>query len=127
MDLFNTVMNAAGVPLPTDRTMDGVNLLDSEELKQTAERPLFWKTDYNHIVQYKEWKLMMNGKDGKVWLYNLAEDREENHNLAGEKPEIVKQLKDMFDNWNRKMPPPAWPRVMDYYYDEDGEGYWFAT
>jgi len=127
MDLFNTIMAGAKLPLPSDRTMDGLNLLNPAAVEQAFNRPLFWRSDYNHIVQYKEWKLMMNEKDGKVWLYNLAADREENHNLADEKPEIVTELKALFDDWNREMQSPAWPRVMDYYYDEEGEGYWFAT
>ncbi len=48
-------------------------------------------------------------------------------NLAEEEPEIVEQLKSMFLDWNDGMAEPAWPRVMDYLYDEKGEGYWFAT
>ena len=127
MDLFNTIMASAGIPLPDDRRMDGINLLDDSAMDKTVNRPLFWRSDYNHIVQYREWKLMMNGKDGKIWLYNIAGDREENNNLADEKPEIVEQLESMFEEWNMEMQEPAWPRVMDYLYDEDGEGYWFAT
>lgn len=107
--------------------IDGINLLDDSAMDKTVNRPLFWRSDYNHIVQYREWKLMMNGKDGKIWLYNIAGDREENNNLADEKPEIVEQLESMFEEWNMEMQEPAWPRVMDYLYDEDGEGYWFAT
>jgi len=127
MDLFNTIMASAGIPLPEDRMMDGINLLDDSAMDKTVNRPLFWRSDYNHIVQYRQWKLMMNGKDGKIWLYNIAEDREENNNLADVKPEIVEKLKSMFEEWNIEMQKPAWPRVMDYLYDEDGEGYWFAT
>jgi hypothetical protein len=70
---------------------------------------------------------MMNGKDGKIWLYDLSEDREENHNLAESRPEIVEELRSLFLEWNQDMAPASWPRVMDYYYDENEEGYWFAT
>ena len=127
MDLFSTIMASAGIPLPGDRKMDGINLLDDSAMDKTVNRPLFWRSDYNHIIQYDGWKLMMNGKDDKIWLYNIDEDREENHSLAEENPEIVEQLKSMFEEWNMEIQNPAWPRVMDYYYDEDGEGYWFAT
>ena len=127
MDLFSTLMASADIPLPEDRVIDGINLLDSAEMDQFSGRPLFWRTGYNHIIQYGEWKLMMNGKDGKIWLYNIEKDREENHNVADENPDIVNRLRNMFNSWNEQMQDPAWPRVMDYYYDEDGEGYWFAT
>ena len=126
-DLFVTLMDAAGVPLPGDRAIDGVDLLDANAMEAASDRPLFWRADYNHIVLWKGWKLIENGKDGSVRLYNLTDDREENHNLAEERPDMVEMLHDTFERWNAQMKPPAWPRVMDYYYDEDGEGYWFAT
>ncbi|MCK5737253.1 MAG: sulfatase-like hydrolase/transferase, partial [Spirochaetaceae bacterium] len=77
MDLFNTIMSSADIPLPADRVMDGIDLLDSVQVNNSDIRPLFWRSDYNHIVQYGKWKLMMNDKDGKTWLYNIVEDREE--------------------------------------------------
>ena len=40
---------------------------------------------------------------------------------------ITERLQAMIDAWESEMAPPSWPRVMDYLYDEDGEGYWFAT
>ena len=126
LDLFSTILASADVPLPTDRPMDGINLMDSAVMEETPIRPLYWRSEYNHIIHYGDWKLMMNGKDGRVWLYNLKVDREENRNLALDEPEIVEQLKSMFLDWNDGMADPAWPRVMDYLYDEDGEGYWFA-
>ncbi len=127
LDLFNTILASADVPLPSDRVMDGINLMDPTAMEESTNRPLYWRSEYNHIIQYDDWKLMMNGKDGRIWLYNLREDREENMNLAEEEPEIVEQLKSMFLDWNDGMAEPAWPRVMDYLYDEKGEGYWFAT
>ncbi len=126
LDLFNTITSSAGIPLPSDRKMDGVNLLDANAVKSSENRPLFWRSGYNHIVQYGNWKLMLNGKDGKTWLYNIAEDREENNNLAEKEPEILEQLEKIFVEWNKELPNPAWPGVMDYLYDEDGEAYWFS-
>lgn len=127
MDLFSTILDSASVPLPPDRDIDGINILDTEALETLSARPLFWRSDYNQIVQKGNWKLLMNGKDGSVRLYNLAEDREEDNNLAGERPELVEELRSLFQDWNSGMAPPSWPRVMDYFYNEDGEEYWFAT
>jgi arylsulfatase A-like enzyme len=126
-DLFTTVLAAAGIALPEDRVIDGIDLLSREAMSRSTSRPLFWRSDYNHIVQHDGWKLIVNGKDGKTWLFNIREDREENRNLAPENPEKVRFLMEMFSEWNREMAEPLWPRVMDYYYDEDGEGYWFST
>jgi arylsulfatase A-like enzyme len=128
-DLYPSLLDAAGITLPDDRKIDGTDILSKDRValsKTLHDRPLFWKSDYNHIVMYNGWKLMISGKDGKVWLYNINNDRDENHNLAAENPEIVSKLKTMFDNWEKNMQKPAWPRIMDYYYNEKGEGYWFA-
>lgn len=127
LDLFSTLLDSASIPLPIDRVIDGINILKPESSEALSSRPLFWRSDYNHIVQRGNWKLLMNEKDGSVRLYNLAADREENHNLAVEKPELVDELRSLFFNWNSQMAPPSWPRVMDYFFNENGEEYWFAT
>ncbi len=168
-DVFTTVLNAAGVPLPEDRPIDGIDLFgrggkagdvawggqfissdsadytaaDSSQAADTAsaantaaavdiagppeDRPLFWRADYNHVTLWNGWKLIENGKDGRIWLYNIENDREENNNLAEERPDMVNMLHEAFEAWNAEMMRPSWPRVMDYFYNEDGEGYWFAT
>jgi arylsulfatase A-like enzyme len=127
IDIFATALAAADVPAPDDRPLDGRNLLVEENGDPETPRALFWRSDYNRIVRYGDWKLITNGKDGQRWLYNLSDDREENHNLVELRPDILHILETMIQEWDAEMMPPGWPRVMDYYYDEDGEGYWFAT
>jgi hypothetical protein len=49
-------------------------------------------------------------EDGKVELYNLREDIEEEHNLAQTKPELARQLKNILAEWREqveaKIPEP---------------------
>ena len=127
LDLFHTIREAAGIPLPGDRVFDGTNLLAEDFSRKASERPLFWRSDYNLIIRYQGWKLMVNRKDGRRWLYNLDEDREENHNLIDLETDKAMELESLINEWDATLRPPAWPRVMDYFYDENGEGYWFAT
>jgi arylsulfatase A-like enzyme len=124
-DIFATVLNAASVLPPPDRNLDGRDLR-SFLGEDAPDRDLFWRADYNHIVRSGRWKLLRNGYDGSLRLYDLEEDREERRNLAEDRPDIVKELEELFDAWNRDMRPPAWPRVMNYRFEENGEVYWFA-
>jgi hypothetical protein len=41
-------------------------------------------------------------------LYNLAEDISETRNRAGERPDKVKELNDLWQAWNRQLSKPAW-------------------
>ena len=50
------------------------------------------------MVRHVDWKLQVNDRptDGpQQWLYDLAADPTEQHNLAASRPDIVKQLKDL--------------------------------
>ena len=101
IDLFPTILAAAGVDSVTDRPIDGVALLD--HLKTGGERPLgrdnlFWHfPHYRHapgpysIIRQGDWKLI------KYWvgieeLYDLQHDLGEANNLADQMPEKVQQL-----------------------------------
>ena len=44
-------------------------------------------------VRMGDWKMVV--KRGKPFLYNLAEDIHEDHDVAAEHPEIVKQMKEV--------------------------------
>jgi arylsulfatase A-like enzyme len=49
-------------------------------------------------VPHVDWKLQVNDRPTEgpqQWLYDLAEDPTEQHNLAASRPDIVKQLKDL--------------------------------
>jgi uncharacterized sulfatase len=80
-----TLAAAAGAPLPTGVTIDGRNLLPALTGQGAAERadaPLFWNSGYYKAVRAGDWKLQINEKQGKAWLYNLTADPHETTNLA---------------------------------------------
>ena len=103
IDIFPTIMQATGTPLPKDRPIDGLSLLPhlksggSSEMKRDE---LIWHfPHYRHapgpysIIRKGDWKLI------KFWagpneLYHLAEDLGEEKNLADKMPEKVKQMEE---------------------------------
>ena len=44
-------------------------------------------------------------------LFDLQSDPAEQHNVAGEHPEIVARLKGLYDQMNKDVPPPPAPKA----------------
>ncbi|WDA41277.1 sulfatase-like hydrolase/transferase [Erythrobacter sp. BLCC-B19] len=89
VDVMPTLAAAAGAPLPQGVAIDGRNLVPALTGKGAALRPdapLFWSSGYYKAVRAGDWKLQINGKQGKAWLYNLAADPTEQRNLAASQP-----------------------------------------
>jgi arylsulfatase A-like enzyme len=128
MDVFATAAAAASAPLPVDRRYDGVDLLPFllGEEPRPPHRVLFWRSLYNKAVRKDEWKLIVDERSGRILLFNLDRDRRESMNLASRYPEIVEQLLDELQDWERTLRRPSWPRVMDVEFVIDGQTYRFA-
>lgn len=114
IDIFATAAAAAGAPLPKDRVIDGVDLLPY--LKgQSAGRPhqtMFWRSGQYKVVLDGDWKLQSNAARGKVWLYDLAADPTEQHDLAQAQPEKVKTLLAMLKAQDAQSAKPMWPSLL---------------
>src|SRR5262249_12653920 len=88
VDVFATAAGAAGAPLPSDRVMDGVNLIPFVT-GQKEGRPhdsLFWRSGPYRTVLAGDWKLQVAEHPDKRWLFNLSQDPTERHNLADADP-----------------------------------------
>jgi arylsulfatase A-like enzyme len=104
-DYFPTALDAAGIPLPTDREYDGTSLLPLIEGKIT-ERPAAIGFHCNGMQAWTEarYKIVRTLKAKKnpdiAWeLYDLLEDPFEETNLAADKPEVLERLSKDFDTW----------------------------
>ncbi|HCO93097.1 MAG TPA: hypothetical protein DIU00_03960 [Phycisphaerales bacterium] len=98
MDMFATMATIAQAKLPAGLKLDGVNLLGMlTEEKKLPKRTLFWRYRKQKAVRKGPWKLLIQGKNVK--LYNLDEDLGEKNNLAGAKPEMVRTLQDELTAW----------------------------
>ena len=100
IDLLPTLASAAGAELPTDRMIDGRNMLPAAMGTGMIERPddaLFWQSGPYHVVRAGDWKLQVDGLQGMIWLFDLANDPTEQTNLADERPEKLAELKRLID------------------------------
>lgn len=101
-DIFSTVLDIADIPLPNDRTIDGVSIVPTfsgHELERPV--PLFWRT---HIapeasqaaMRIGDWKVVVNSDLTKFQLYEIANDWKEERDLAAEMPEKLAEMKAKF-------------------------------
>ena len=122
VDLFHTIAAAAQAPVPTDRVMDGVDLMPfvTGDAQGVPHETLFWRQGHHQSVRHRDWKLIRAEnltKDGKreeaVWLFDLAADPRERINLVDERPDMVTELQGLLAAHNAEQAEPIWPSVMD--------------
>ena len=128
LDLMPTFASLAGAPLPSDREIDGIDLLPmiKGEQREPLNRTLFWRTLHQKAVRRGNWKLFADHRQGLTHLYDLSSDKEERRDLSSEHPDKVKELEAALAHWERQMAPPSWPYVMYYRTAVGGEEYLFA-
>ena len=105
IDLMPTLAAAGGTHPPDDVIIDGVNLLPWATGEVAAgARPhaaLFWQSGHYRVVRHGDWKLQVSERPAKQWLFDLAADPTEQHNLAGERPQVVAELAALLDAHRR--------------------------
>lgn len=110
IDMMPTMVAAAGGKMPTDRVIDGVNLLPylSAKPQVQAQRSLFWRDGPYRAVRHGAWKLIASELPRKDWLFNLATDPTEKVNLAEREPQKLAELKAELAAHHADMPPSRW-------------------
>lgn len=99
-DFYPTLLELINAKPKPDQHIDGVSLVPLLEGKTMKERPLIWHYPHygnqggepSSIIREGDWKLIHYYEDGREELYNLANDLEEENNIANEHPELVKEL-----------------------------------
>jgi len=101
LDVLPTALAAAGVAVPADAKLDGVNLLPylAGEASGVPHEALFWRYGGQRAVRMGDWKLLRMSR--KSQLFNLADDIAERHDLAAEKPEKTNELEEAYDRWEK--------------------------
>ena len=116
IDILPTVVAAAGAKLPTDRVIDGVNLLPflgKAPSGVQADRPLFWRAGSYRAMQQSGWKLIASEHPKKNWLFNLREDPTERNNLADKQTARLTEMTAQLVAHHAPMPPPLWPSFLE--------------
>lgn len=118
IDFYPTFLAMAGAEAPTGHVLDGESILpllrsDDGRLKRDA---IYWhfpcylpgsrntfRITPSSVVRQGDWKLTEHFEDGRLELYNLANDIGETRDLAAAEPERVKALKKLLDQWHQSV------------------------
>ncbi len=115
LDLLPTALAAAGASVPTNRPLDGLNLLPlvSGQTNALPRDTLFWRTKGRTLgqsaVRKGDWKLHMTDDTGLVQLFQLNPDGTgEYADLATNNPAKMLELMAAFAQWEAKTVEPLW-------------------
>ncbi|GAB6185258.1 hypothetical protein JCM17478_07600 [Thermopirellula anaerolimosa] len=105
MDLFTTVLDAAGIPKPPEA--DGVSLMPilTGNAKETPERDLFWvrleQGRWIWAARRGNWKLVRplppKDRPARDELYDLAADPRETTDLSDRRPEELRLMQELLE------------------------------
>ena len=126
VDLFPTILEMAGVPIPKDKLLDGVSILPLLRGQGNLQREaIFWhfpaylqgkaegardpyfRTRPAGAVRAGDFKLIEYFEDGVLELYNLADDISEQNNLADVMPKKAAELHQLMLAWRQEVNAPV--------------------
>jgi arylsulfatase A len=117
MDLFNTCLTLAKVPIPADRIIDGVNMTPMLLGKGPGQRNLmiYYNGDEVYAVRKGSYKAHFTtysgyGKDtpekhDPPLLFHLPNDPGERFNVAADHPEVIADIRQDLENYRAKLVP----------------------
>ena len=112
LDVTATALSLAGVTFPSERKLDGVNLIPflRGETQAAPHTNLFWRIwriggEQSYAVRSGDWKLVRNGKQPDE-LYDLSTDIGEAKDLASARPEVVAKLSADLSAWDKELVAP---------------------
>jgi arylsulfatase A-like enzyme len=109
-DVYPTLLSLAGLELKPSQHRDGVDLRPLLANSGTVARDaIFFHFPHYHgsgnrpssAVRAGDWKLIEWLEDGRVELYNLAQDPGEARDLARDEPAVAARLKARLDAWRQ--------------------------
>jgi uncharacterized sulfatase len=130
VDVLPTALGLAGVPLPADRAIDGVDLapLLFGRRSEPGERPIYyyadralqamrlgrWKAHRRHGVfggLAASWPVVPLMPQGP-WLFDLQRDPDESYDVSGKRPEELARLLDAMRDFESDLAtnPRGWRR-----------------
>lgn len=99
-DFLPTMAALTGQQPPTG--IDGISILPAlVEGKQIEHPPLYFEfheRGFDQAARIGDWKAVRNGRTSPIELYDLANDVAEEHDVATDHPDVVKQCNDFLES-----------------------------
>ena len=107
-DLFATALDAAGLPMPKDKPLDGKSILPALKGKtDQLHNELYWSSagaKGKWAIRSGKWKLV--AEKSRIELFNLEKDLRETTDLAAKQPKVVSELTSKYNAWLDEMAAP---------------------
>lgn len=112
VDILPTFADIAGTNLKKGNDIDGISIkpliTKNRPLKRGA---IYWHFPHHRstegamgaAIRKNNWKLIELFEEEKFLLFNLSSDPGEQNDLANKMPEMVKELKQDLNNWQKQM------------------------
>jgi uncharacterized sulfatase len=112
-DVFPTLAAAAGADLPTDRVIDGIDMMPllSPAAGAAPPRTMFWRNGDYRVVMSGGWKLQVSKRPGKIWLFDLDSDPQERTDLSASRPDKVAEMLALIEAQKAQERAPLFPAV----------------
>ena len=125
VDFYPTLLEITGTKPPADYTLDGESLVPllKDPKSKLSREAVYWhfpcylqsylreqgpfRTTPAGAVRMGDWKLIEFFEDGRLELYNLADDLGETENLVEKQPEKAKELHAKMRQWRQETGAPV--------------------
>ena len=110
MDFSASIVRIAGARPPAERPFDGIDVIRLlEEGREARKRTLFWRGKRGPRTRWAvrdgDLKYVRQRDDTRTteYLFDLAHDVGERHNLLADRPEEVTRLKRLLTDWEHEV------------------------
>ena len=110
IDLYPTVLEMTGASRERGQVIDGESC-ECEGARGLRRDAMFWHYPHYHAggatpysaIRQGPWRLVQFQEDGRVELYNLAQDVSETTDLASRERDRANRMKQRLGNWRREV------------------------
>jgi arylsulfatase A-like enzyme len=102
LEVFPTVLQAAGIDAPEDVVLDGFDMMPIlAGEKPSPRREMFWQRRADRAARVGNWKWVES--QAGSGLFDLSSDISERHDLSKDRPDALEMLKTRFAQWKEAM------------------------
>jgi arylsulfatase len=102
---------------------EGESLAPSFDSEDASRGPMFWEHEGNAAVRVGKWKLVRK-YPGPWELYDMEADRTETNDLAGQHPDKVRDMKELYDRWTERCGVIPRETILAYMKAQAGTAFW---
>ncbi|MEM7032271.1 MAG: arylsulfatase [Chloroflexota bacterium] len=126
-DVMATFLDVANIAYPTTHHGQQIKPLEGHSMVSTfADQPaerevLYWEHEGNKAVRKGKWKLVCK-YPGDWELYDIEADRTELNDLAASQPDVVNELRALYDAWAARCQVTPWEALLEHRAQQPGGG-----